>query len=201
MQSVFHKLQRRNHLSGICFNGLQRTDLLLSQNNLFRFGRKIHNQIVHAVDVFSDAQLRSGRYSKGYNHSGNGSVYPTLHETIPDSDTQHQVKRTGRHPHLVTNQQDTQYQQRIHQVVHVAMGTVEKGNDQNTSDIIHYGKGSQENLQTQGDPLTEKAQHSQRKSDIRSHRNRQSVYRRCIAGNQVIDNHRHNHSATGSDDG
>ena len=57
----------------------------------------------------------------------------------------------------------------------VDMAGVEDSYHEDSSDIIHHGESSKEYLQTDWDTLTEHSEHTERKSDIRSHRDSRTL--------------------------
>ena len=78
---------------------------------------------------------------------------------------------------------------------------VKKSDDQNAADIIDHSESSQKDFQAQRNPLAEQAEHSQRKSDIRSHRYGQATLGRSSRRHEIIDQHRNQHTAARRHDG
>lgn len=81
------------------------------------------------------------------------------------------------------------------------MRSVKKSDDQNAADIIDHSESSQKDFQAQRNPLAEQAEHSQRKSDIRSHRYGQATLGRSSRRHEIIDQHRNQHTAARRHDG
>ena len=107
---------------------------------------------------------------KAGDNSRNGSVDAALQKQIPHNHSPENIKPTVAHPEEIPAAKYQQDTRRSNQVVHRQMRSVKKSDDQNAADIIDHSESSQKDFQAQRNPLAEQAEHSQRKSDIRSHR-------------------------------
>ena len=98
-------------------------------------------------------------------------MYARLQEQIPDYYTEEQKEYLLRHPKLAHVVEEYIQNSRHYQVPVCHVNAIKQCDNQYPANIVHHSERRQKYLQAQRHTLTQQAEHSQRKSDVRSHRN------------------------------
>ena len=141
------------------------------------------------------AETRLYRNEQSHGHPRQRGVDARIVEQSPYRYGRNEIENHPLLAHAVHRIDQGHDQQRCRQIVPMQLSAVEKCNYQDRPQIIDHSQRRKENLQRNGNPVTQHRENSHRESDIGRSRNPPARTRRSAGIERQIDQRGHQHTA------
>ena len=142
------------------------------------------------------------RNAEGGDHPGQRGMDAGFQHEIPHHRAEQDHRGHPVHPLVVEKQQQRQRDEGREQVVHLEVGGVEQGNDDDGPQVVENGQGEQKDFERRGRAAAHQGENAEREGDVGGRRNGPAGQRCRIAPvDRHIDQGRQRHAADGGGTG